>query len=138
MVLAHQHPLATHDLDVIPKGMEIGDLDVLVKKVAEDLNIQGDWLNPYYSTFAHTLSSDYEKRLIEVFKRENLIVRALGKEEMLLMKCFAGRQKDISHAKHLIRQKTDVRAVERRIEELKKKGIPGCEKAMDFLDDVLE
>lgn len=138
MILAHGFPLATSDIDAVPKGMELGELDVLVKKIAAEQALPPDWLNPYFSTFAHTLPSDYGTRLIEVFRGKRLRALALGKEEMLIMKCYAHRQKDVGHAKALIKKGADLARVEAQIEFLRKKGIPGSKEALDFLDDVLD
>lgn len=138
MILAHGFPLGTTDIDAIPKGMDVGALDVWVKRIASEQGIAPDWLNPYFSTFVHTLPSDYGTRLIEVFSGERLRVLALGKEEMLIMKCFAHRQKDVAHAKALIKKGADLKRVESQIESLRSKGIPGAQLALDFLDDVLE
>lgn len=138
MILAHHFPLATIDLDAIPKGIELSELDRYVKKVAEELQMPPDWLNPYYASFSHTLPSDYGQRLISVFSGKVLKALALGKEEMLIMKCFAHRQKDVGHAKALIKQNANVKTVEAHIESLKKKGIPGAQEALDFLDDLLD
>lgn len=137
MILAHGFKLGTSDIDAVPaKGVEVSALDPLVKKIAEEQNLVSDWLNPYFSTFAHTLPSDYANRLISVFKGKQLEVLALGKEEMLIMKCFAHRQKDIGHARALIKKGTDIKAVEQHIESLLKNNIPGSQEALDFLDDV--
>ncbi|MEN9723763.1 MAG: hypothetical protein RJB38_1749 [Pseudomonadota bacterium] len=138
MILAHGFPLATTDIDAVPKGIEIAELDVLVKKIALEQQLAPDWLNPYFSTFAHTLPLDYGERLVDVFSGRHLRVRALGKDEMLLMKCFAHRQKDVGHAKSLIKKGADLDRVQTRIEELLKKKIPGSREALDFLDDVLD
>lgn len=138
MILAHRFPLGTTDLDAFPRGIEIAELDVLVKRIAIEQGLAHDWLNPYFSTFVHTLPSDYGDRLIPVFQGQRLQVLALGKEEMLIMKCFAHRQKDVGHAKALIRGGAELKLVEAQFEILRKKGIPGTEQAYDFLDDVLE
>jgi hypothetical protein len=136
MILAHHFPLATSDIDAVPRGISFDELDPLVKTVAKELNIPPDWMNPYFSTFAHTLPADYEKRLITVFQGKHLTAQALGKEDMLIMKCFAHRQKDVGHAKALIKRGADIAFVEKRIEELDGKRIPGCKEALDFLDEV--
>ncbi len=138
MILAHGFPLATTDIDAVPKGMEIAALDVLVKQIASEQDLPPDWLNPYFSTFAHTLPIDYGERLVEVFAGGNLRVQALGRDEMLIMKCFAHRQKDVGHAKALIKNGADLDRVQSRIEELLGKKIPGAQQALDFLDDVIE
>lgn len=136
MILAHNFPLSTTDLDAVPKSISPIELDVFVKQIAIEQGLAPDWLNPYFSTFTHTLPADYGSRLISVFKTEKLEVLALGREDLLIMKCFAARAKDIAHAKALIKAKADISFVEKHIESLKKKRIPGAEKALDFLDDV--
>lgn len=136
MVLAHQFPLATMDLDAAPVGEDFSILDPLVKEIAKELNLPGDWLNPYFSTFSHTLPEDFKTRLIKVFSGKSLTAQALGKEDMLILKCFAHRQKDIPHAKALTKLGVDIKFVEKHIESLRKKKIPGADEALDFLDDV--
>jgi hypothetical protein len=136
MILAHGYPRGTTDIDAIPVGGDISALDLLVKKIASELSLPVDWLNPYFSTFAHVLPTDYSTRLISVFKGVKLEVKALGCEDMLIMKCFAGRQKDVPHAKALISRGADLKRVEERIEELAAKSIPKAQEALDFLDEV--
>jgi hypothetical protein len=139
MILAHGFPLATSDVDAIPKGPTIDELDRLVKEVDVDLKLSTpDWLNPYFSTFSYTLPSDYGTRLITVFQGKVLKVLALGAEEMLLMKCFAHRPKDVAHSRALVRRGANLKKVEDRIDELLGKKIPGSQQALDFLQDILE
>lgn len=138
MIFAHNFPLATTDVDAIPRGIEQAELDVLTKKIAIDLNLPSDWLNGYFSTFAYVVLPDYEVNLIEVFSGSHLIVKCLSKEDMLIMKCFAHRPKDVSHAKALLKQGVDLDKVEKHIELLKSKKISEAQKALDFLDDLLE
>lgn len=138
LLLAHQYPLATSDIDAFPKGLTSDELGGLVKQVALKLSIPGDWLNPWFSSFTHVLPADYESRLIEFFKGSNLTAVALGAEDLLLMKCFAHRQKDVPHARALIRKGADVEMVMDRIEELQKAKIPHSKEAMKFLEDMLD
>jgi Nucleotidyltransferase of unknown function (DUF6036) len=138
MLLAHQFPLVTTDLDGIPaQGVNIGEIDSLVKQVAIELKIPPDWLNPYYSTFTHVLPSDYGSRLQSVCSLAHLTVLALSKDDLLIMKCFAGRLKDRIHAKALIEGGARVEFVEKHLEELKKRNIPKATQALDFLDEIL-
>lgn len=138
MILAHGYPLATTDIDAIAVNMSIEELDPLVKAIARELNLPGDWLNPYFSTFSHVLPPDYGQRLIVAFKGRFLQVDALGKEDLLIMKCFAHRSKDIGHAKSLIKNQADLRLVEGRIMYLAKIKTKGAKEALDFLDDLVE
>lgn len=138
MLLAYEFPIVTADIDGVPRGMTPDELDPFVKQVALDMNIAGDWLNPYYSTFTYVLPGDFRTRLQKVFQGQKLTVMALGREDLLLMKCFAHRAKDVPHARALLKQGAQVELVEKQIELLKKKGIPGTELAADFLDDLLD
>jgi hypothetical protein len=138
MVLAHQFPLVTEDIDAIPKGMDLNEIDSLIKRVAQELSLPPDWLNPYFSTFTHTLPSDYGDRLISVYAGKNLAALALSKEELLIMKCFAHRQKDVPHSKALIEKGAEVEFVEKHLDSLLEENVPGSQEALDFLDDVLD
>lgn len=138
MVLAHHFPLGTADIDAIAKGIEIGPLDEYVKQIAQELNLPKDWLNPYFSSFSYTLPADYAKRLVPVFQGKKIKALALGKEDMLIMKSFAHRQKDVGHAKSLIKQGVDLKIVEAQLDALHAKRIRGAAEAIDFLNDVLE
>ena len=138
MVLAHGYRLATTDIDAVPKGIEFGELDPLVKQVAAQLHLPTDWLNPYFSTFSHTLPPDYGDRLIPILETSALKVLALGAEDLLIMKCYAHRKKDVGHARALLRKKPNLQIVEDRIDVLLEKGIPGSQAALDFLQEVQE
>lgn len=138
MILAHGFPKGTTDIDAIPRGLSPEMLSPYVNEIALELELPGDWLNPYFSTFSHVLPPSYGERLVEVFRGTHLKVEALGKEEMLLMKCFAGRPKDMPHARALIKGKADLKLVEARLNELLKKKIPKTNQAIDFLQALLD
>ncbi len=138
MVLAYDHPLATADLDAFAAkdSLPLGALDALVKRVAKDLGIEPDWLNPYFETYTHVLPRDFKTRLRRVFDGEHLVADALGPEDLLIMKCFAARDKDRSHAVRLLREGIDESIVERQLDYLIEKRIPGALKAADYFDDL--
>jgi hypothetical protein len=138
MISAHDYPLATTDVDAIPKGLDVHEIAELSKQIAQELHLPSDWLNCYFSTFAFVILPDYAENLIEVFKGKFLTVSALSKEDMLIMKCFAHRPKDVGHAKSLVKKGANLKKVEQQIEFLKSKKIPEAKAALDFLDDILE
>ncbi len=138
MMLAYDLPVRTTDVDAYPARGRLEDIAPQLRAVAKELGLAPDWVNPHFETFAHVLPPDYARRLREVFAGEKLRVTALGVEDLLVMKCFAGREKDVGHARALLRRKPDLAVVERRLEELAEKGVPGADEAADFLDDLRE
>ncbi len=137
MIFAHGFPLATTDVDAIPKGIEQSELDLLSQQVAREINLPSDWLNGYFATFSYVVLPDFEENLIVVFTGKYLTVKCLSSEDMLIMKCFAHRPKDISHAKALLKKGVNLSKVENHIEYLKSKKIGEAQKALDFLDELL-
>jgi hypothetical protein len=45
---------------------------------------------------------------------------------MLIMKCFAHREKDLGHARALLKKGVDLKLVERAIEEARDRGLRGA------------
>ncbi len=138
MVLAYEHPLATQDIDAFAAkgGLPLSELDAASKRVAAALNIEPDWLNSHFDTFTGVLPADYASRLRRVFTGAQLIVDALGPEDLLVMKCFAARDKDVPHARRLIRIGADLSIVDRQLTLLLQRRYPGAAKAADFFDDL--
>lgn len=136
MLLAHGLPVRTRDVDAYTATGHLDDLGPVLREVAQEVGFASDWLNPYFETFTHVLPPDYGSRLQEVFAGKRLRVMALGVEDLLVMKCFAGREKDVGHARALLRKKPDLAIVDGRIQQLIEKGIKGAREAGDFLDDL--
>jgi len=138
MVMAYNFPLSSMGVEAIPRGMTIEELSPIIEKIGHQLNISLDWLNPYFATFIFVLDDQYQSRLVTVFEGKHLSAKALGKEDILLMKCFARRDKDIPHVLALIKKGADLEEVERQLDVHAQKKTPGVDSATSFLDDVLE
>ncbi|MFH1874863.1 MAG: DUF6036 family nucleotidyltransferase [Pseudomonadota bacterium] len=140
MLLAHGVSLTTMDIDGLLINTQVtpAELDALVKKVAQDLGINPQWFNTYFSTFTYTIPGDYKDRLKKIFSGKKLSVLAFGLEDLLIMKCFSGREKDIGHARVLVKKGADLELVENHIQKLLEKGLPNAQEALDFLDDIRE
>lgn len=138
LLLAHNIPLSTMDIDGLLIESEItpAELDPLVKGVARELKINPHWFTTYFGTFTYTIPSDYKNRIVTVYNGRHLKVVAFGLEELLIMKCFSGREKDIGHARAIARKDTDLDFVEDYIRRLKEKGVPGGDKALNFLHEI--
>ena len=140
MVLAYQFPVATQDLDaiLIKSTLTEGDIHSEIQEVATELALPKDWLNPYFGTFLFTLPKTYADRLKNVFSGQFIFVEALGKEDLLVLKCFAGRDKDISHAMALLKKGANIDFVETHLRALVDLRIPGAQAACDFFDDLVD
>lgn len=138
MLLAHGIPLSTMDIDGLPvhTQMTLAELDPLIKGVARELKINPHWFNSYFGLFTYTIPPDYEKRLKEIYRGEYLKVSAFGIDDLLIMKSFSGREKDIGHARALIQKGANLNFVDDYIQNLKDKGVPGAGEALDFLDEI--
>lgn len=139
MVLAYDHPIATQDVDAFTArgGLSMAELDAEARETARELDVEPDWLNPHFETYTHVLPSDYASRLRRVFTGERLVVDVLGPEDFLVMKCFAGRDKDVPHARRLVRiPGFDAALVDRHLSSLVERGHRGAERAADYFDDL--
>ena len=138
MILAYRHMLATEDVDAFAaKGStRLDQLDAAAKAVARELDLEPDWLNSHFDTYTDVLPRDFKDRLRDVFSGDNLRVDALGPEDLLVMKCFAARDKDRPHAIRLIKLSKDLEIVDRRLTELGEKRYPKAQQALDYFDDL--
>mgnify|MGYP003564856261 CR=1 FL=1 len=138
MVLAYDYPLATRDVDAFTArgGLRMAELDTAARRVAEQLDLEPDWLNTHFETYTGVLPTGYSERLKRVLEGEHLVVDALGPEDLLVMKCFAGRDKDRGHARKLLRLAGDLDLVDRHLAHLIERRYPGAEKAADYFDDL--
>ncbi len=137
MLLAHGFPGKTTDVDAIPTNAKFEDIKILAEKIAQALNIDHDWLNPHFQTYTIYLPPDAMTRVQRVYSGKNLVVDALGAEDILIMKLMAGRSKDRSHIKHLLKMNPDLSIVEERLHELKEKNIYAklAVQALDLLEE---
>ena len=138
MVLAYDYPLATQDVDAFTArgGLSMAELDTAARRVAEQLDLEPDWLNTHFETYTGVLPTGYSERLKRVLEGEHLVVDVLGPEDLLIMKCFAGRDKDRGHARKLLRLAGDLDLVDRHLAHLIERRYPGAEKAADYFDDL--
>ena len=140
MVLAYDHPLATQDVDAFAAqgGLRMAELDGMAKRVAAEIDIEPDWLNAHFETCTGVLPDDYSSRLRRVHSGAQLKVDALGPEDLLIMKCFAARDKDLPHARRLIHRVDDLGIVSDHLSALIDRNYPKAEQAADFYDDLID
>ena len=89
-------------------------------------------------SFSYVLPKDYDERLIPIFKGKNMNAFALGVEDLLILKCFAGRERDIGHARFLIKKCKNLTLIEKHLESLLDQRVPKAQEALDFFDEIKE
>lgn len=138
MVLAYDHPLATQDVDAFAArgGLRLAELEAAARQVARELDLEPDWLNAHFETYTGVLPEGYASRLRRVYDGTRLQVDALGPEDLLIMKCFAGRDKDRPHARKLVHLAQDLGIVDAHLQRLVERRYPGAARAVDVFDDL--
>ena len=138
MILQYGFDGGTVDIDAVPLKVDFDTLKPFMSKVAKELGIAPDWLNPYYQTFTIYLPNDAKSRMKLTYQGKSLTVKTLGPEDILIMKLMAGRSKDISHIKHLIKSQIDHGIVDNRLEELCKLFPKEAKKALNLFEDLTD
>jgi len=137
MVLAHNFPGQTDHVDSIAT-IDFSELSDDILQVAKEFGLSGDWLNPYYSSYAHYPPGNYDSRLIQVLQGSVISVEALGVEDLLIMKLMAGRAKDMKHIRFLFHKKVDLSVIDKRLAQLKTISPKEALNALDLFDDLKE
>lgn len=138
LVGAYQYPDQTTDIDAVPLKGGLDEIATELQEVSTELGLPGDWMNPHYKTFTIYLPQDYRSRVKTFFRGRALIADALGPEDIMIMKFMAGRAKDQSHLRFLMKQNPDLELIEARLNELVKLFPPIAQKALDLFDEVTE
>lgn len=140
MALAYKLPLSTADVDALVFRSEItqSELTPFIHKVSDELHLPKDWLNSHFNTFLFALPPDYSDRINLVYEGAHLKAFALGREDMVILKCMAGRDKDLPHAKALMKPGINRKIVEKHLQTLVDRSIPKADQAMDFFDELCD
>jgi Nucleotidyltransferase of unknown function (DUF6036) len=96
LVLRGQLARATIDCDVVIAQPDMGELQSHIRAVAEHQGLVGGWLNGSAQTYAEVLPPDYESRLHSLPSSGRLKVMMLDRLDVLVMKLFAGRPRDLA------------------------------------------
>ncbi len=93
----------TVDCDVVhhePKAAWAAVADA-ARSVARELLLPPDWLNAETETIAHRLPDGWRERTLTVHRSDRIEVVAIGRQDLIAMKCIAGRPADIEDLRRL-------------------------------------
>jgi hypothetical protein len=108
LILSEELRRPTDDGDVVTSEPDIGSLQELIRIVADREGLPAEWLNGSIQSYTHVLPKDYKSRLVSLPPFGHLRVRLLGRPDVILMKVYGMRARDVE----------DLRAIRPTTEEL--------------------
>ena len=78
----------TKDVDVLIPKID-ADLNLAAEKVAVKLKLNNRWLNNGPAMLVHELPHDWKEKLEVIYKSENLIVKSIGRRDLIYSKLYA-------------------------------------------------
>jgi hypothetical protein len=96
LILTGELPRATSDFDVLYSDPDMGQLQEDIRAVADRLNLTPGWLNGSIQSYLDVLPPDYQTRLRTLPTRGKLHIALLHRQDIIVMKLFAGRPRDLN------------------------------------------
>jgi hypothetical protein len=95
LILTNVLPRGTNDGDVLASEPDLGRLQAAIRAVAHDRGLPDGWLNGSAQSYAEILPADYQTRVVTLPPFGRLSVSLVGRRDVIVMKFFAGRPKDL-------------------------------------------
>ena len=85
------------------------------------------------------MPEDFQKRLRKCFEGKQLQVDVFGPEDMIILKCMAGRPKDRTHLRLLIRQPgLQIALIENHLQKLNGAGLERAPQAAALFEELCD
>ena len=95
LLLAGELDRRTDDGDVVESSVDFARLLDSVRKVEMIEQAPAGWLNTSIQSYTHVLPADFRTRLVRLPRMGRLDVSLLGRPDVVLMKAYAGRERDL-------------------------------------------
>ena len=95
LILHDQLRRPTNDGDVVASEPGLGELQKIIRDVADIRGLPPGWLNGSIQSYTHVLPRDYRARLIRLPAFGRLSVALLHRQDVVLMKVYGQRPRDI-------------------------------------------
>jgi len=95
LILSGELTRATSDCDVIFSNPDMGRLQEDIRAVADNMNLPAGWLNGSIQSYLDILPPDYRTRLKTLPAQGKLEVAVLNRRDVMVMKLFAARARDL-------------------------------------------
>lgn len=95
LILRHALDRGTNDGDVLTLSPGLDRLQAAIRAVAHDRGLPDGWLNGSVQSYAEVLPPDYASRVTTLPPFGRLSVSLVSRKDVIVMKFFSGRPKDI-------------------------------------------
>ena len=119
LILRGELSRATTDCDVLHAHPDMGQLQSDIRTVAESCGLPSGWLNGSAQTYAEILPPDYESRLHSLPRFGRLQVMVLHRQDVLVMKLYAGRPRDLADIAALAPTDTELQFARNQLKRLR-------------------
>ena len=95
LILSNDLPRPTDDGDIVASEPGVDELQSLIREIANSEGLPPGWLNGSIQSYTYVLPSDYSSRLVSLPPFNRLRVRLLSRRDVILMKVYSMRPRDI-------------------------------------------
>ena len=125
----------TDDGDVVTAEPGFDRLQGLIRDVAEAEHLPPGWLNASIQSYTYILPPDYTTRLVTLSPFGRLHVSLLSRRDVLLMKVYAMRPRDIEDIRALVPTTDELAFVAAQVTRLAMQEPEKAQDMRDFLDE---
>jgi hypothetical protein len=136
LILGGELTRATTDCDVLRSDPDMGQLQGDIRTVGERCGLPGGWLNGSAQTYAEILPPDYESRLQSLPPFGRLQVMVLHRQDVLVMKLYAGRPRDLADIATLAPTASEIQFARDELPRLRRIDEARAERMRAVLDDL--
>ena len=85
LILSNDLPRPTDDGDVVMSEPGLGELQTLIREIAESEGLPPGWLNGSIQSYTYVLPADYTSRLVSMPPFTRLRVRLLSRRDVMVV-----------------------------------------------------
>jgi len=125
----------TDDGDVVSSEPGLDQLQPLIRDVANTEQLPAGWLNGSIQSYTYILAPDYTERLVELPPFDRLRVSLLSRQDIVLMKVYGMRPRDVADLQSLAPSFDDLQFVSRNVARIALKEPQKAREMRAFLDE---
>lgn len=135
LILSNDLPRPTDDGDVVTSEPGLGELQALIREIAQSEGLPAGWLNGSIQSYTYVLPADYPSRLVSMPPFKHLRVRLLSRRDVILMKVYGMRPRDIDDLRAIRPTEDELAFVRAQLIRIGAKEASKAREMAEFLDD---